>query len=74
VRCWHRADLKRGVVQEGFAAAGYKATALELSKRSLPERGKPRASGGYRLAKKLSDRKMKIYATPDTADVVAMLG
>jgi carbamoyl-phosphate synthase large subunit len=60
---------------KGFAAAGYKVSALELAKKGallcVENRELPEVIG---LAKKLNDLKLKIYATPDTADVVAGLG
>ncbi len=60
---------------KGFAAAGYRASALELAKKgvllSVENHELPEVIG---LAKKLGDLKLKIYATPDTADVVAGLG
>lgn len=63
-------------VFKGFAAAGYKtATATELSKKavllSVENHELPDVIG---LVKKLSDLKLKIYATPDTAQTVRSLG
>ena len=61
-------------IYKGFAAAGYnydtanraKGVLLSVENHDLPE--------VVRIAKKLDDLKMQIYATPDTARVVASLG
>jgi carbamoyl-phosphate synthase large subunit len=61
---------------KGFAAAGYKiSSGADISKKgvllSVDNHELPEVIS---LAKKLSDIKLKIYATPDTADVVSSLG
>jgi carbamoyl-phosphate synthase large subunit len=61
---------------KGFAAAGYKlSSAADMSRKgvllSVENHELPEVIS---LAKKLNDIKLKIYATPDTADVVSSLG